>query len=41
MVFAEATLAVPLLLGYAYHLGDWKARPGRRWNQLLDPVPAG
>jgi deoxyhypusine synthase len=36
MVFAEATLAVPLLLGYAYHLGDWKARPGRRWNRMLD-----
>lgn len=41
MVFAEATLAVPLLLGYAYHLGDWKARPGRRWNRLLDPARAG
>jgi deoxyhypusine synthase len=41
MVFAEATLAVPLLLGFAYHLGDWKARPGRRWNRLLDPARAG
>lgn len=38
MVFAEATLAVPLLLGYVYHQGAWKARPGRRWNRLLDGV---
>ena len=40
MVFAEATLAMPLLLGYAYHLGEWKKRPGRKWNTLLDPVAA-
>jgi deoxyhypusine synthase len=38
MVYAEATLAVPLLVGYAYHKGAWKARPGRRWNRLLEPV---
>ena len=36
MVFAEATLAVPLILGYAYHTGAWKARTGRKWNHLLD-----
>jgi deoxyhypusine synthase len=38
MVYSEATLAVPLLLGYAYHLGEWKNRVGRRWNRVLDPV---
>src|ERR1700758_1473867 len=40
MVYAEATLAVPLLLGYAYHKGEWKSRPRRQWNRLLDPVGA-
>jgi len=40
MVFAEATLAVPLVLGYAYHTGSWKGRPARKWNALLDRVPA-
>jgi deoxyhypusine synthase len=39
MVFSEATLAVPLLVGYAYHKGNWKNRPERRWNQVLDAVP--
>ncbi|WP_020475089.1 1,9-bis(guanidino)-5-aza-nonane synthase [Zavarzinella formosa] len=40
MVFAEATLAMPLLLGYAYHTGEWKNRTFRKWNTLLDPVAA-
>jgi len=39
MVYAEATLAVPLLIGYAYHLGEWKVRQGRRWNRMLDAAP--
>jgi deoxyhypusine synthase len=41
MVFAEATLAVPLLLGYAYHKGAWKNRTQRRWSRMLEPVTAG
>lgn len=41
MVFAEATLAVPLLLGHAYHMGNWKHRPERRWSRLLNPVLVG
>lgn len=41
MVYSEATLAVPLLMGYAYHKGAWKNRPARKWNQLLDAVPVG
>lgn len=36
MVYAEATLAVPLIVGYAYHKGHWQQRPARRWNRLLD-----
>jgi len=40
MVFSEATIAVPLIMGYAYHKGNWKARTHRRWNQVLEPVHA-
>ena len=40
MVFSEATLAVPLIAGYAYHKGAWKSRKARKWNALLEPVTA-
>ncbi len=36
MVFAEATLALPLLLSDVYHRGSWKARKGRHLNSLFD-----
>jgi len=36
MVFSEATLAVPLIVGYAYHKGSWKQRTGKKWNTLLE-----
>jgi deoxyhypusine synthase len=26
MVFAEATVALPLIAGYAYHKGNWRDR---------------
>ena len=38
MVYSEATLAVPLIVGYGYHKGSWKGRAARRWNQALDAV---
>ena len=38
MVFAEATMAVPLLLGYAYHKNAYQARPERKWAKALDGV---
>jgi deoxyhypusine synthase len=38
MVFSEATLAVPLIVGYAYHKGAWKNRAARKWNALLEPA---
>lgn len=41
MVYSEATLAVPLLAGYALHSGAWKGRPARKWNAMLDTVPTG
>ncbi len=40
MVFSEATLATPLIVGYAYHKGAWKARKERRWTKLLEPAGA-
>jgi deoxyhypusine synthase len=44
MVFSEATLAMPILAGYAYHKGNWKKRAARKWNALLNdekaPVPS-
>ena len=36
MVYAEATLAVPLIAGYAYHKGSWKNRPARGYAEVLD-----
>ena len=35
MVYAEATLVLPLLAGYAYHNGSWKTRPRRELARLL------
>jgi deoxyhypusine synthase len=35
MVFAEATLALPLLAAYGYHNGSWKRRPKRELARLL------
>jgi deoxyhypusine synthase len=36
MVFAEATLALPLLAAYGYHNGSWKNRRKRELARLLD-----
>jgi deoxyhypusine synthase len=36
MVFAEATLALPLIAGYAWHKGNWKNRQAREYTKLLD-----
>jgi deoxyhypusine synthase len=40
MVYAEATLAVPLIAGYAFNKGGWKTRTGKKWNQVLEAVTA-
>ncbi len=32
MVYSEATLAMPLIVGYAYHKGSWKSRTGKKWS---------
>jgi deoxyhypusine synthase len=36
MVYAEATLALPLITGYAYHKGGWKNRAARNYAELLE-----
>jgi deoxyhypusine synthase len=38
MVYSEATLAVPLIVGYAYHKGSWRQREAHHWNSMLDSV---
>lgn len=40
MVYSEATLALPLIVGYAYHKQGWKQRTARRFNKMLDEQPA-
>ncbi len=38
MVYSEATLALPLIAGYAYHKGAWKAREAKRFSRMLEPA---
>jgi deoxyhypusine synthase len=40
MVYSEATLALPLITGYAYHKNAQEGRVERRWANLLEPVNA-
>jgi deoxyhypusine synthase len=40
MVYSEATIAVPLIVGYAYHKGGWKSRTAKKWSRMLEPVTA-
>ena len=36
MVFAEATIAFPLIAGYAYHKKNWQGRKERRLNEIFE-----
>jgi deoxyhypusine synthase len=36
MIYAEATLAMPLIVSYAYHRGNWKNRKERRFARLFE-----
>jgi deoxyhypusine synthase len=36
MVFAEATIALPLIAGYAYHKRSWEGRKAKNFNAMLD-----
>jgi deoxyhypusine synthase len=40
MVYAEATVAIPLITGYAYHKGSWKERKAREFQKLFSKVEA-
>jgi deoxyhypusine synthase len=40
MVFAEATIALPLVAGYAYHKGAWRARSEKRYAKLFAAAAA-
>lgn len=40
MVYSEATLALPLIAGYAYHKQAHAGRQCRHWSRILDPVTA-
>ncbi len=36
MVYSEATIAMPLITGYAYHKGAWKARKPREFTKIFE-----
>jgi deoxyhypusine synthase len=38
MVFSEATVALPLIAGYAYCKGSWRQRTSRRFNDMLEAL---
>jgi deoxyhypusine synthase len=40
MVFAEATVALPLVAGYAYHKGAWRARKVKNYAALFSGATA-
>ena len=35
MVYSEATIAMPLIAGYAYHKGNWKNREAKEFQRLF------
>ena len=41
MIFSEATIAMPIVAGYAVHKRDWVGRPERRLNEILDNALVG
>ncbi len=41
MVFSEATLALPLIAGYAYHKKGWTKRKAREFGHKLDAMDRG
>ena len=40
MVYSEATVAMPLIVGYAYHKGGWKERKGKEFQKIYSKVSA-
>jgi deoxyhypusine synthase len=35
MVYSEATIGMPLIVGYAYHKGSWKGRKSKEFQKLF------
>ncbi|MHB9014182.1 MAG: deoxyhypusine synthase family protein, partial [Ignavibacteriaceae bacterium] len=35
MVYSEATIAMPLITGYAYHKAGWKERKAREFQKIF------
>ncbi len=40
MVFGEATVLMPIVVGYSYHQKAWASRIERRWSKVLDSATA-
>ena len=40
MVFSEATIAFPMIVGYAYGKGAWRQRTAREYSKFFDKVSA-
>ena len=40
MVYSEATVAMPLIVGYAYHKGSWKERKAREFQKIYSKIEA-
>ncbi len=40
MVYSEATIAIPLIAGYAYHKGSWKERKPREFKKIYSEEKA-
>jgi deoxyhypusine synthase len=38
MVYSEATLALPLIAGYAFHKQAHASRKGKQWAQVLSSL---
>jgi deoxyhypusine synthase len=41
MVYSEATIAVPLIAGYAYHKGGWKKRKAKDFTAKIEAAARG
>jgi len=38
MVYSEATIAMPLIVGYAYHKGSWKERKAKEFQKIYSKI---
>jgi deoxyhypusine synthase len=38
MVYGEATITFPLIVGYAFHAKNWQARSEKNFNKVLEKI---